>query len=77
MEDRVKTVAAITILIGIVVLVLVVVGIMISGKKVVSPVPPEGSIKIIFISPTMIPAATVSATIKAAGTLAPTKGSVR
>lgn len=62
MEDRTKTVAAITILIGFVVLILVVVGIVLSGKKVVSPVPPEGSIKIIFITPTMIPVATTSAT---------------
>ncbi|MFH0749744.1 MAG: hypothetical protein V1917_02395 [Candidatus Gottesmanbacteria bacterium] len=64
MEDRTKTIAAITVLIGLIVLILVVIGIVLSGKKVVSPVPPEGSIKIIFISPTMIPAATASATPK-------------
>jgi ABC-type sugar transport system permease subunit len=62
MEEKTKTVAAVTILIGFVVVVLVVIGIVLSGKKVVSPVPPEGSIKIIFITPTMIPVATTSAT---------------
>ncbi len=69
MEDRTKTVAAITILIGFVVLIIIVMGIIFAGRKVVSPVPPEGSIKIIFISPTPItPAipASVSATPKGA-----------
>jgi hypothetical protein len=61
MEDRTKTVAAVTILIGFVVLIIIVIGILFAGKKVVSPVPPEGSIKIIFISPTPIPAVTASA----------------
>ena len=74
MEDRTKTIAAITILIGIVVLILVVIGVIISGKKVVSPVPPEGSIKIIFISPTPVAAATTSA-VRA--TTVPTKSSAR
>jgi len=66
MEERTKTIAAITILVGIVVLIVIVIGIMLSGKKVISPVPAEGSIKIIFISPTQIPtvAASASATPK-------------
>lgn len=55
MEERTKTVAAVTILVSIGVLIIVVIGILLSGKKVVSPVPPEGAIKIIFISPTLIP----------------------
>jgi len=61
MEERTKTIAAITILVGFVVLVIVVIGIIISGRKVISPVPAEGSIKIIFISPTPIPIVTASA----------------
>jgi len=61
MEERTKTIAAITILVGIVVLIVVVVGIILSGKKVISPVPPEGSIKIIFISPTLVPPIPASA----------------
>lgn len=60
MEERTKTIAAITILVGFVVLVVIVIGVLLSGKKVVSPVPPEGSIKIIFISPTTIPAVSAS-----------------
>lgn len=60
MEERTKTVAAITILVGIVVLIVIVVSIMLSGKKVISPVPPEGAIKIIFISPTPIPPVSAS-----------------
>ncbi|MFZ2024803.1 MAG: hypothetical protein WAV51_00775 [Microgenomates group bacterium] len=66
MEERTKTIAAITILVGIVVVIIVVVGILLSSKKVISPVPAEGSIKIIFISPTPISGlpATPSATPK-------------
>ena len=51
MEERTKTIAAVTILVGFVVLVIVVIGIIVSGRKVISPVPAESSIKIIFISP--------------------------
>jgi len=64
MEDRTKTIAAVTILIGIIVVIIVVIGVVLSGTKVISPVPPQGSIKIIFISPTTIPPATPSATVK-------------
>jgi len=62
MDDKTKTIAAITIIIGFVVLVLIGILLTIGGKKVVSPVPPESSIKIIFISPTPISVATASAT---------------
>ncbi len=64
MEERTKTIAAVTILVSIVVLIIVVVGIMVSSKKVISPVPAEGSIKIIFVSPT--PMAGLSASASAA-----------
>jgi glucose uptake protein GlcU len=52
MEDRTKTIAAIAILIGIAALILIIIGVVVTGKKVVSPLPTEGAIKIIFISPT-------------------------
>jgi hypothetical protein len=65
MEERTKTIAAIAILIGIAVLILIVIGVVVTGKKVVSPIPDEGAIKIIFITPapaSIMPTATVSAT---------------
>ena len=51
MEERTKTIAAISILIGIAALVLIVIGVVVSGKKVVSPIPADSAIKIIFITP--------------------------
>jgi hypothetical protein len=51
--DRRRTLAAITLIIGFFVLVAVVVGVLVSGKKILSPVPEDSSaIKIIFITPT-------------------------
>lgn len=67
MEERTKTIAAISILIGVAALILIIVGVVITGKKVVSPIPAEGAIKIIFITPapsTTVPTATLSATPK-------------
>lgn len=53
MDDRRRTLAAITLIIGFLVLVAVVVGVLVSGKKIISPVPEDTSaIKIIFITPT-------------------------
>lgn len=52
MEDRTKTIAAISILLGLALLIIVIVGVVVTGKKVVSPIPGESAIKIIFISPT-------------------------
>lgn len=52
MDDRRKTIAALTIIAGIVVFVVIVIGIVLSSKKVVSPVPDTGAIRVIFISPT-------------------------
>ncbi len=56
MDDRRRTLAAITIIIGFFVLVAMVVGVLVSGKKIVSPVPEESAIRIIFITPTPTPA---------------------
>lgn len=56
MDDRRRTLAAITIIIGFFVLVAVVVGVLVSGKKIVSPVPEESAIRIIFVTPTPTPA---------------------
>ena len=52
MDDRKRTLAAVTIVVGFLVLVVVVVGALLSRKGVVSPIPQEGAIKIIFITPT-------------------------
>lgn len=52
MDDRKRTLAAVTIIVAFLVLVAVVVGVLVTGNKVVSPVPDENAIKIIFISPT-------------------------
>jgi len=62
MDDQKKTLAAITLVVGFLVLVVVVVGMVISGRKVVSPVPEENEIKIIFVSPTPLPAISPSQT---------------
>jgi hypothetical protein len=53
MDDRRRTLAAITLIVGFLILVAIVVGVLVSGKKIVSPVPEDTSaIKIIFITPT-------------------------
>lgn len=52
MEDRKRSLAAVTIILGVLVLVAVIIGIKFTGKKVVSPVPDEDVIKILFITPT-------------------------
>lgn len=76
MEDRQKTLAAVAIIIGFIVLVIIVVGTLVSGKKIVSPVPEEGAIKIIFVTPTPtiapIPAETATPTPTKKVTLKPT-----
>jgi hypothetical protein len=51
MDDRSKTLAALTVIVGSVVLIVVVIGVVLSGKKVISPVPEESAIRIIFVSP--------------------------
>lgn len=53
MDDRRRTLAAIALIVGFLVLVAVVVGVLVSGRKVLSPVPEDTSaIKIIFVTPT-------------------------
>lgn len=52
MDDRKKTLAAVTIVVGFILLVAIIVGLLVSGKKILSPVPDEGAIRIIFVSPT-------------------------
>lgn len=55
MDDRRRTLAALTLIVGFLILVAVVVGVLFSGKKILSPVPEDNSaIKIIFVSPTLI-----------------------
>lgn len=55
MNDRSKTIAALTIIIGCIVFVVIIIGIVVSSRKVISPVPDEGAIKVMFISPTTPP----------------------
>jgi len=68
MEERTKTIAAISILIGVAALILIIIGVVVTGKKVVSPIPTDSAIKIIFITPTAEPirVATSSPTPKSA-----------
>jgi hypothetical protein len=76
MDDRRKTLAAITLIIGLLVIVAVIVGIVVSGKKIVSPVPDDASaIKIIFVTPTPQPKADqpLAGTPTPTDTLSPTK----
>lgn len=54
MEDRRKTVAAVAIIVVILVFFVIGATILITGKKIVSPVPDEGAIKIIFVTPTPV-----------------------
>lgn len=53
MDDRRRTLAAITVLVGILVLAIVIIGVVVSARRVVSPVPEDDAIKIIFITPTL------------------------
>lgn len=62
MNDRAKTIAAISIIVGCIAFVFVVIGVVVTGKKVISPVPESGAIKIIFVSPTAIPTIESTAT---------------
>ena len=68
MDDRTKTVAATSIVLGFFLIIIIVVGILLTGKKVLSPVPEEGAIKIIFLTPTPLSAASPSATVSVAPT---------
>jgi hypothetical protein len=64
MDDRTKTIAATGIIISFFLFVVIIVVVMLTGKKVLSPVPEEGAIKIIFLTPTQgAPVASLSATL--------------
>lgn len=52
MDDRRRFLATITVLIGFVVILIIIIGTLLSGKNVVSPVPEDKAIKVIFITPT-------------------------
>lgn len=52
MDERRKTLAAITVLVGLIVFVIVVIGAVMSSRQVLSPVPSQDTIRIIFVSPT-------------------------
>lgn len=54
-SDRRRTLAAITLIVGFLVLVAVIVGVLVSGRKILSPVPEDSAIKIIFVSPAPTP----------------------
>jgi ABC-type sugar transport system permease subunit len=62
MDDRRRTLAALTIIIGFLVLVAFIVGVLLNSKKVISPVPEDNAIKIIFISPTVVPVVSTAPT---------------
>jgi hypothetical protein len=51
-EDRSRTLAAVTVIIGAILLVVLVVGIVLTRNTLVSPVPESNAIKIIFLTPT-------------------------
>lgn len=74
MDDRRKTLTAIAIIIGFFLLVIAVVGTVISRKQIISPVPEDNAIKIIFITPapSRIP---VSPSVSPNPTAMPTKKS--
>ena len=53
MDDRKRTLAAIACIVGCIMFVVIIVGVLVSSKKIISPVPEDHSaIKIIFVSPT-------------------------
>jgi len=73
MDDRKRTLAAITLIIGFLVIVAVIVGLIVSGKKIVSPVPEDdNAIKIIFVTPTPTQATSPTSTIKPTASPKPT-----
>jgi hypothetical protein len=55
MSDRVRTLAAVSIILGIPLIIIVVVGLILSGRPVVSPVPDENPIQIIILTPAPSP----------------------
>lgn len=55
MDDRKRTLASIAIIVGVVAVVAIALGALVSGGQIISPVPQDPAIKIIFISPTPTP----------------------
>lgn len=51
MDRRNRRLARLTVLVGIFLLVFIVIGILVTRKKIVSPVPEDSGIKIIILSP--------------------------
>lgn len=60
MDDRRRTLAAITVIVGFILIVAMIIGVLVTGKKVLSPVPEDPAIKIMFVTPTPIPVATAT-----------------
>jgi hypothetical protein len=63
MNEKTKTIAAIGIIIGFFLFVIIIISVVLGGKKVLSPVPDEGAIKIIFLTPTPMNITSPSATL--------------
>lgn len=73
MDDRRRTLAAITLIVGFFILVAIIAGIAVSSKKTISPVPEDNSaIKIIFVTPTPTAPPTPKATVEVTPTSKPT-----
>jgi len=75
MNDRQKTVAAVSIIIGVLLLVGVIVGAFLSRKTIVSPIPEEAAIKVIFVTqaPTLEASPSGVVTLTVSEKLTPTK----
>ncbi|MCL4359633.1 hypothetical protein M1555_00045 [Patescibacteria group bacterium] len=53
MREKQRTLAAVTIIAGFIILIVIVVGSLLSGGKIVSPVPEDtATIRVIFLTPT-------------------------
>ena len=57
MDSRRKMLATLTVIVALFILVIIVIGMILSSRRVISPVPEDNAIKIIFITPTVAPAA--------------------
>lgn len=55
MDDRTKTLAAISLIAGAAICVVIILFVSLTGRKTLSPIPDEGAIRIVFISPTLVP----------------------
>lgn len=52
MDERKKTLAAVTVLVGIIIFIIIIIGVIVSSRNVVSPIPDEQVLRVIFITPT-------------------------